>query len=452
MKNHLSHRKGIPLLQVAFLGAASLIMGAPAQEHHSSQPGAGIPRTASAAAVANEPTSATQVNTKQAEPEKIWTAADGLVGVPSDYFNKFRKTLGEAPPRPEPGAAPSPPPPPVDPAKIVVPQNKLLDVQQWLPAEALRPDRPSRHARWSDAALSNDNVCAVRNSNGRQLGRWSEAREIRRIVTELSDARDDGLTTPEQQFQRACLNTVPVPQDMARYDRHIIDQLLNDADFMDNISVRFSQWEKLPENATRMDKAIYFERRQSDLQFIADKLRAAYDLPPALIAVVPLPEHWRVYGLFHAVWYQGKPAILLNSTPELSVMDDPYRALHTLIEEVRHSIDNDMTRMLVGNQLRPDDPRFLHASLVRLNQWGANSSPQLDPKTWRYEDQSYFDYENQYLERTAKIFRCALADAITTRTVARITTHMRDLMPEQGVALNVPDLRHTTHMPLQRPG
>lgn len=387
--------------------------------------------------------------------EKVYTAADGLIGLDNASFLRLVET-NKAAYTAKKAKESAPPPPPPSPDSLAVPANDLLSVQDYIPAAAPNPNRPSRWAQWEqtytpEASTPDTQTCTFAPYKGRPLSDWRENRELRRVMTELTQVRQSGLTVKEQRFQRDCLNNVPVPATMQRYDDAVTSAILADTDLIYTMAERFLEWEALPAHADETTRVGYFTRRQVDLQFVSDQLRSHYGLEPIPVMLVPLPPPSRLLGQHwsSAYFYDNKPLILLNSNDQFNVIAEPHKALHVLIEEVRHSIDNDLATMLTNRVLGPDDPRTLHAGLVRLNQAGSNSKAIFNPDSGFFIGRTFYDYENQYLERNAKIFSCHLADRLSGVLATRVAAlKAENTVYQNTVSAQIPALRHTPAAPL----
>ncbi len=205
------------------------------------------------------------------------------------------------------------------------------------------------------------------------------------VITTLTKLREGGITVAERQFERACLNSMPLPADMVAFNDGRLTALVNNKTFQSGfVALRA----KCP-----ADPVTYADHKacQQMLQYFSDGLRGVYNLKSVPVYLVPMPTEANLYGLYTSQ-IDDKPSILINSNPTVGLLRDRQQLLLTLGEEVQHSIDDSLYTLTTNYKRGFDDPRFMHTAYLRLNWVGAYTSP----------DVNYDGYVNQYVERTAK--------------------------------------------------
>lgn len=229
--------------------------------------------------------------------------------------------------------------------------------------------------------------------------------ELVRVAALIDELREDGLTENEWRFQNDCMSSLTMPQAMADLDDAKVQALFNDTRWRNRLTAKFSDWTPREEWATYGTATAAYNQRLEAFQFLNESMHRAYGYKAPRIVLLPLEDHHLLRGQYHHNFQGTGPAIVMNSNAVFTTMDNPEHALRTLVEEIKHSIDNQMASEFFARKIHKDDPRFQHASIIFMNNRAIGyASPQVYFQNGELvgDRQSYSDYAQQYLERTAK--------------------------------------------------
>lgn len=182
--------------------------------------------------------------------------------------------------------------------------------------------------------------------------------------------------------------------------------LQRDRRLLDN----FNRWVMPRDYRSAAQAREQYNLRLEALQRVADTMRAAFGLSSQKVYIDALPSNMPVKG-----FYIGDPCsqepfvrkgfIFVNYADAWGALDTPRNVIDTMAEEVKHSIDAAFAAAFKEGRLRPDHIAYEHAAMIALNERRYLSSHNYRLFGMTFWATGYEDYENQYIEATAKQYR-----------------------------------------------
>jgi hypothetical protein len=230
----------------------------------------------------------------------------------------------------------------------------------------------------------------------------------------------EGLTDEERDLWSKFQENVTADSAYSAWEKQRMDEAVNGLLRNHEFATTFEQWKKQGQYQTAEEARQQYNLRHTVLQKISDEIRGAFGLQPIPVYMVVFPKDLPVTG-YHQP--HGN-YIVVNYLESQGITNDLQTALLTLVEETKHSVDQDLQKQRMAGVFNERDIRATHTALIIANDFNytlpAYSSTLIGQAAY---DRRWNSYERQYVERNAKEFQDRFTHALMTGLQNRPAAH-----------------------------